>query len=172
MGPASWPRRPVRMGPLHRNTSPDGIDGRRPEAQARWPATFPWEVPPRDVAMTASAVHAGGMGGWRIAVRRIRLGNVPAMAQPTGWGVADHAPCAGSSQCCPRRTVSRGRRQPEWRPRRWPARGWTPRVRSGCASVVGEDQGTKRVGGYAAAVSCQPMGNTPTGSRCRTRRSA
>lgn len=26
MGPASWPRRPVRTGPLHRNTSPDGLN--------------------------------------------------------------------------------------------------------------------------------------------------
>ena len=45
MGPASWPRRrPVRIGRLHRNTSPDGLDGHRPEAQARWPASFPREV--------------------------------------------------------------------------------------------------------------------------------
>src|SRR3954449_6135070 len=43
MGPASWPRRPVRIGPLHRNTSPDGLNGHRPEAQAPWPASFPWE---------------------------------------------------------------------------------------------------------------------------------
>jgi hypothetical protein len=45
MDPASWPRRPVRIGPLHRNTSPDGLNGHRPEAQARWSASFLWEVP-------------------------------------------------------------------------------------------------------------------------------
>jgi len=35
----------VRIGPRHRNTSPDGPCGHRPRAHARWPVTLPQEVP-------------------------------------------------------------------------------------------------------------------------------
>ena len=88
MGLASWlRRRPVRIGRLHRNTSPDGLDGHRPEAQARWPASFPREVP-----RTGAWTRLAHIGPHRCPSSRVTPAGAPRSCNPALWSRARPAP--------------------------------------------------------------------------------